>query len=148
MPKIMVTQYKQIQEKALEYGFETVMNEEPDLGISHSIHLGLHKALEMEPDLDGVLFSVCDQPYLEKNTLERLLETYSHSEKAMASVSYEEKLGNPCIIGSQYFKDLFELEGDVGGKKIICRYPEEVEPVTVDNEKELLDIDTKDDSWL
>jgi CTP:molybdopterin cytidylyltransferase MocA len=142
-PKIIVTQYEEIQEKASEYGFETVMNIEPQLGISHSIQLGLHKALDLAPDLDGVLFSVCDQPYLELATMERLLLVFSDSQRNMASVSYQGILGNPCIIGKQYFKELFALTGDIGGKKVISRFPEDVELVPVENEKELMDIDSK-----
>lgn len=142
-PKIIVTQYEEIQEKASEYGFKTVINKEPQLGISHSLQLGLQLALKLAPDIDGILFSVCDQPYLEKTTLERLQQTFTESEKNIASVSYEGMLGNPCIIGKQYFEDLFSLTGDVGGKKIINKYPEDVVLVPVENRKELTDIDTK-----
>ncbi len=144
-PKIVVTQYDEIMEKASEYGFETIMNQEPQLGISHSIQLGMQKALDLEPNLEGILFSVCDQPYLEKETLERLLSAFSISEKNMASVSYQGVLGNPCIIGKRYFNDIFALTGDVGGKKVICKFPEDVELVPVENEKELMDIDRKEE---
>lgn len=145
LPKIIVTQYKEIQEKASEYGFETVMNMEPQLGISHSIQLGLHRALEYAPDLDGVLFSVCDQPYLELTTLERLLSTFSNSHKNMASVSYQGILGNPCIIGKKYFQNLLALTGDIGGKKVISQFPDDVVLVPIENEKELMDIDSKEE---
>ncbi len=146
--KIMVTQYEEIKENALEHGYEVVMNNEPELGISHSIHLGLEKALEIEPDLDAVLFSVCDQPYLTLGTIRHLLNLYEHSDKSLASVSYEGVLGNPCIIGKKYFKELFELEGDVGGKKIIMKHLEDLLSIPIEDEKELIDIDVRDDTGL
>lgn len=146
-PKVVVTQYEEIYDKSLEYGYTPVKNMEPELGISHSIHLGLSKLLDMEPNLDGVLFSVCDQPYLKKSTIEQLMNVYIESKKDLACVKYENNLGNPCIIGHTYFKELFDLKGDVGGKKVIIRYPEDVEYIAVENKVELHDIDTKADKW-
>lgn len=143
-PKIIVTQYDEIEKKALEYDFTAVRNEEPERGISRSIQLGLQKALEEDSDLEGILFSVCDQPYLTLATLEHLIAAFDISDKSMASVSYHGVHGNPCIIGSKYFMELQSLEGDVGGKKIISKFPKDVESVPVEDEKELADIDQKE----
>jgi len=144
-PKVMVTQYEEIRENAFQFGFEVVMNSEPDIGISHSIRLGLSKALETEPNLDGVLFSVCDQPYVNQATLLQLLNVFQKTEKGIACIAHKEVLGNPCIIGKKYFGELFALSGDSGGKKIINKYPENVELVLVNNIKEMIDIDYKED---
>lgn len=141
--KIMVTQYEEIKENALDKGYEVVFNTEPDLGISHSIHLGLEKALSIEPNIDGVLFSVCDQPYLTLSTINNILNRYQNSDKSLASVSHEGILGNPCIIGKEYFKELFALEGDIGGKKIIKKHPEDVLIVAIEDKMELIDIDVR-----
>jgi len=142
-PKIIVTQYREIQAKALEFGFETVINEEVERGISHSLQLGLQRAMELEPELEGVIFGVCDQPYLKKATLERLMAAFQNSHKNIAGVSYRGILGNPCIIGKKYFKDLFDLTGDVGGKRVIIKHPEDVEEVPAEEERELTDIDIR-----
>jgi len=143
LTKVVVTQYEEIYEKALEYGYYPVKNPEPDLGISHSIHLGLRKILEIEPNVDGVLFSVCDQPYLKRSTLEHLINNYKISEKELASLVYDGTLGNPCIIGKKYFLDLFTLSGDVGGKKVIKKHLEDLELIMAEDQKELIDIDIK-----
>ncbi len=144
-PRVIVTQYEEIREKALYLGFETVMNSDPELGISHSLQLGLRCALEICPNLDGVLFSVCDQPYLNQATLLRLLDMFRQTEKGIACIAHNEVLGNPCIIGKKYYEELFALRGDNGGKKIINKYPEDIEPVFVCDIKEMLDIDYKED---
>ena len=36
-PKVVVTQYDEIYEKALTYGYTPIRNRKPELGISHSI---------------------------------------------------------------------------------------------------------------
>ncbi len=143
-PKIIVTQYDEIVSCALDYGFEAIINHEPELGISHSIHLGLKAALEKNPSLEGVMFGVCDQPYLKRSSLERLLQTFSSTDKNIAALAWQESIGNPCIFGSKYYEELFALTLDVGGKKILKRHPEDVELVMVQEEKELIDIDIKD----
>ena len=143
-PKIIVTQYDEIVSCALEYGFEAILNKEPELGISHSIHPGLKAALERDPSLDGVMFGVCDQPYLKRSTLERLYQAFSSTDKNIAALTWQESIGNPCIFGRKYYEELFALKLDVGGKKVLNCHPEDVERVIVQEEQELIDIDTKD----
>ncbi|MDF2484609.1 MAG: molybdopterin-guanine dinucleotide biosynthesis protein [Herbinix sp.] len=143
-PKIIVTQYEEIERCASEYGFEAITNREPELGISHSIHLGLKAALEKKPLLDGVMFGVCDQPYLKRTTIEKLLQACSDSDKNIVALAWQEAIGNPCVFGKKYYEELLALTLDVGGKKILHRHPEDVELVTAQEAKELIDIDTKD----
>jgi CTP:molybdopterin cytidylyltransferase MocA len=143
-PKIIVTQYDEIVYCASEYGFEAILNKEPEIGISHSIHLGLNAALERSPSLDGVMFGVCDQPYLKRSTIERLFQAFSSTDKNIVALTWQESIGNPCIFGRKYYDELLALTCDVGGKKVLKRHPEDVERVMVQEEKELIDIDTKD----
>ncbi len=141
--RIIVTQYEEIINCASEYGFEAVVNQQPELGISHSIHLGLKAALDREPSVEGVMFGVCDQPYLKSSSIEKLLKAFSSTNKGIAALAYQEVIGNPCIFGRKYFQELFALTQDIGGKKLIHRHIEDVELVRVLEEKELVDIDTK-----
>lgn len=139
----VVTQYEEIARKAAENGFETVMNPFPERGISFSIKLGMEKVLGQFKDLDGVMFCVCDQPYLTEGTVAALLEGFVHSKKGMAFLSYGDRMGNPGIFSKKYFNELRSLEGDRGGKKIACMYPEDILLVPVKDKRELEDIDIK-----
>ncbi len=143
-PKIIVTQYDEIISHATEYGFDTILNSKPELGISHSIHLGLKAALEKEPSLDGVMFGVCDQPYLKRATIERLVQAFKSTDQNIAALAWKDTIGNPCIFGRKYYEELFALKLDVGGKKVLNRHPEDVVRVMVGEAQELIDIDTKD----
>jgi molybdenum cofactor cytidylyltransferase len=147
-PKIIVTQYDEIAGSASEYGFEAILNHYPELGISHSIQLGLDAALKSVPSLEGVMFGVCDQPYLKRTSIERLVNAFYRTDKNIAALSFQESIGNPCIFGNKYYGELLALTLDVGGKRIIKRHPEDVELIMVQEEKELIDIDTKDKNCL
>jgi len=142
-PKIMVTQYDEIAKTVLKDGFQVKINDRPEEGISRSIRLGLKEALEIEPSLDAILFSVCDQPYIKKDTIEAVIKAYQTQDKSIVCAYYGEKLGNPCIFGRKYFKALDSLTGDIGGKSIIKNNMEDVFLLQVDNPEELIDIDTR-----
>ncbi len=142
-PKIIVTQYDEIQASAPQYGFLPVINREPELGISLSLQLGLLKALEQEPMLEGVMFGVCDQPYLRASSIMSLIRSFQSSEKSIAALSYEGIAGNPCIFGKKYYEELLALTGDVGGRKIIKNHPSDAVLVPAEDAKELIDIDMK-----
>lgn len=144
---VVVTGYEEIGTRAQELGMETVWNHEPALGISHSLQLGLKRVLECHPEIDGVLFLVCDQPFLSVATVNRMLSCYCKGRMGILCPVPQggslKDTGNPCIIGKAYFEELFLLKGDVGGKRVIRRHPEDVEVFEIAGERELLDIDTK-----
>lgn len=145
--KIIVTGYEEIKEDAKKQGVKVVWNDRPELGISHSLKLGLKKVLEDTPEADGVLFLVCDQPYLSADTVNGMLRAFEKGKKKILCPVPEggclSEAGNPCIIGRDYFDELFLLEGDTGGKKVIRRHPEEAELFFLSEKRELEDIDTK-----
>lgn len=141
--KIIVTQYEEIMnfisENRREYFIKAIKNEHSEWGISHSIHLGLEHC----QDAEAYLFSVCDQPYLKKESIVKLIETYTQSEKQIACLSYQGKLGNPVVFHKSYWSQLQRLAGDSGGKSIVKQDMDNVELVEVQDPKELFDIDTR-----
>lgn len=145
--KVVVTGYPEVEGAARGLGIRVVRNNQPALGISLSVKLGLKKVLEHRPEIDGVLFLVCDQPYLSVDTVNGMLQCFRQGKMDILCPVPEkgtlEEAGNPCIIGRRYFEELFLLEGDVGGKKVIRRHLEAAEPFFVSQNKELFDIDTK-----
>ena len=119
-------------------GFLAVRNSAPEKGVSLSIRLGL----EAVKPCSAVLFLVCDQPLLRKESVLRILEAgAAHPEKIVAP---EGRLGNPCLFPAAYFPELAALEGDRGGKRVIRAHPEAVLTVPLP-EEELFDTDTKED---
>ena len=137
--RIMITQYQEIL-KDLEGSLITaVQNPHPEWGISHSIRLGIETA----GDVDAYLFAVCDQPFLQYETLECLLERFITSGKGIAAVSGNGHLGNPNIFSACYREELRALTGDVGGKAVMKRHLEDVAIWEIKGEEELRDIDDR-----
>ena len=141
--KIVVTQYEEIREAAQQAGLGCRINKEPELGISHSIRLGVEAVEELSKGgtQDAILFVVCDQPELTEEVFYGLIRSYEASSKPIACVADGERLGNPVIFESAYWEELKSLCEEQGGKTVLKRHREDVELYQVKDGKKLRDID-------
>jgi len=137
---ILVTQYEEIKAALVEQPIQVIMNKNSELGISHSIKLGISDDMEA----DAYMFMVCDQPFISLESIEKLIDRFMKSNKGMACVQYEGKLGNPTIFSRKYMQELLSLNGDVGGKSIMKKHLDDLEKVQISHKVELMDIDTRE----
>jgi len=112
-------------------------------GIASSIRTGLSAALKQKPDLDAVIFIVCDQPHISAALLKELIDAHSASGKEIVASSYADTVGIPALFGKSFFDALLKLKGDEGAKKIILQNPGSV--AVVDFPQGGIDIDTPAD---
>jgi len=138
---VVVTGYPEIKSQAEERGFSVVRNERPEDGISLSIRLGLNEL----QDVDAVMFVVCDQPYLKRQSVAAALESYLEHPDQILSMSNNGRRGNPCIFPSALFPELLKLEGDVGGSAVIRKHDELMQLFEVAEVAELEDVDHEAD---
>ena len=124
-------------ELAREMGFLSVENSRPDLGLSHTIALGM---AHMQ-DMDAVLFQVSDQPLLRRDSVERLVEVYRSHPDRLVALGHDGVRGNPCLFPARLFPELLALQGDHGGNQVIRRHEEDLLLWEVPA-PELTDVDT------
>ncbi len=141
LPAVVVTGTPEIVSAAEAKGMIAIFNGQPELGISLSIRLGIEAVIQEDRKVDGILFMVCDQPWLEKTTLVRLMSEF---DGGVLALSYGERRGNPVIFSREYLKELSELSGDIGGRQVMARHRENVRFLEVNDEKELQDIDKRE----
>ncbi len=101
--QVAVTRFEEIERAAEAQGMLVVENWEPDLGISHSLRLGLQKALEENPELKGAMFIVCDQPGLTAATFARMLDIGKKYPGKIVCAGRKGQNGKSCIVGSMLF---------------------------------------------
>ena len=133
----VVSQYSEIAGLAKDFRFTFIRNEHPDLGISHTIELGLNELR----DCDGVLFLVSDQPLLRRESVEQLVELWQRQPDRIAALGHGGVRGNPCLFPARFFPELIELREDRGGRAVIRRHDEDLVLLEVDG-AELYDVDT------
>lgn len=141
---VVVTQYKEVQKIAELNRIRSVINHNPEKGLSHSIQLGIKESKAT----DAYMFFVCDQPLLSLDTIKNMIEIYHFGNKSIVCAGDHDHVGNPVIFSSVYKKELLSLEGDVGARHLIQKHLGEATIYQVDNENELFDIDTLDDFRL
>jgi molybdenum cofactor cytidylyltransferase len=111
-------------------------------GMASSIHFGLKKLLEVFPDADAVIFMVCDQPFVNTELLNQLMDTQLTTTKNIVACSYEQTLGTPVLFHRNLFEELHQLEGDSGAKSLLKKYEGLCETVNFDLGG--IDIDTRE----
>ena len=141
--KILVTQYDDVADLAPD--FTIVKNDHPEIGISHSMQLGIAAA----EDVDAYMFCVCDQPFITADTITSLTDAYleasSSGKRVIVSLSWQGRMYNPKIFSSDYRDELMALSGDTGGRQIISSHLDELLLVEAGSEKEIRDIDTPEE---
>lgn len=139
---VVVTSNPTIAAEAAIEHMEVVHNPFPELGISRSIHMGMERLLELCPEIEAVMFMVCDQPWLRSETLNRMITNFDYG---IMALEYNGQHGNPAIFSRKYFHELMQLTGDVGGRQVMEKHKEAVYYLKVFDEKELRDIDRREE---
>lgn len=122
---------------------KTIYNPDWELGMSSSITKGLKELLRLNPDIEKIIFTVCDQPYVTNRVFENLIYEHQKTEKGIIASAYSVTLGTPVLFAKKYFTELQELKGQEGAKKIINKFLDDTAAVPF--EKGDIDIDTIED---
>lgn len=133
--------YPEILADGEKSGFLPLHNAGASEGISASIRLGL-SAME---GMDGVLFAVCDQPFLTTESIVKLIDAFEESKTAICALSWRGQRGNPVLFPADLFGELSALTRDTGGGAVIRRHPDRLRLVESFSPKELEDVDNPDD---
>ncbi|MEO8764773.1 MAG: nucleotidyltransferase family protein [Ginsengibacter sp.] len=125
---------------------ELVKNEGWQEGMASSLLCGLVTVQKKKPGADGIIFMVCDQPYVTSTLLDRLLQAQHETGLPVVASHYQNSLGTPALFHQSFFTKLLELKGDIGARKLIKKHEELV--ATVSFPEGIIDIDTRADYEL
>lgn len=139
--RLVVAKDKEVLDIACKKGFKVVENKNSILGQSESIKLGI----ESSPVVEGYMFFTGDQPLLRKLTIEKMIDAFKNNPQNIVIPRYKERNGSPVIFSSIFIDELKALKGDKGGREVIKRNKDSLIFVEVENEYELMDIDTWED---
>lgn len=129
--------YREVLEAGEALGFLPLYNPDGAQGISASIRLGLSR---ME-GMDGVLFAVCDQPFLTTKSIINLKNAFEESENAICALAWRGQRGNPVLFPNHLLGELAALRGDTGGSAVVKRHPGRLVLVEAAGPEELADVD-------
>ncbi len=133
--------YREVLEAGEALGFLPLYNPDGAEGIAASIRLGVSRM----GDMDGVLFSVCDQPFLTTESIIRLVKSFQESKDGICALSWAGRRGNPVLFPADLLDELAALTGDTGGGAVVKRHPDRLVLVEACSPKELADVDEPGD---
>jgi molybdenum cofactor cytidylyltransferase len=121
-------------------GVRVVINEEFRDGMGASLRRGI-----AEVNTDAALVVLADQPFVEIDTINRLIAEYRTHKPQIAIPLYRGFRGNPVLLDRSVFPEIIQLSGDIGCRAIFGTHSENILKVQVEDIGVLLDIDTRED---
>jgi molybdenum cofactor cytidylyltransferase len=143
-PVIVVTGHqRELVESALgDLPVRFVHNPDFAQGLATSLKAGIGA---LPADTDGVIVCLGDMPQISATLIDALMSVFDPEKGALIGVpTLGGKRGNPVLWSRRFFADLTALEGDVGARHLIGRYPEALVEMPVTDQAVLVDIDTPD----
>ena len=119
-----------------------VINDEWQEGMGSSIRSGLTRLLEIETSLDGVLITLCDQPFITTEMLDRFAANFSQTNAQIVAAAYQGTTGVPALFSRKLFDQLLTLESDKGARQLIRSQPG---VSTIELPEAAIDLDTAAD---
>ena len=121
---------------------QVVINHRYLEGQSRSLQTGLLKIRQTFP---SVMFLLGDQPLLDSNTIDHMLDRFRYSGKDICVPVCKGKRGNPTIFNRVLYDQLLAIEGDIGARNIIRANPERVLYLEMNDPLCFFDIDSQKD---
>ena len=117
-------------------GVETVVCDEADQGMGHSLSRGIASSAEA----DGWLVALADMPYIKPASYHAVLDSLQRG-ASLARPIYQGKTGHPVGFSAKHLPELLGLTGDQGGKAILDAHRNDLRCCSVDDPGVLKDID-------
>ena len=133
----------EIEPVIAKFSVTQVYNPDWSTGMAGSLQTGLTTLLALAPDLSAVLIALVDQPLLTITHFTAMLEMYRANPDSIIAAAYEDIRGVPAIFPSCFFPELLSQKTQVGAKKLIKKYADQVIPFSCP--EAAFDIDTEAD---
>ena len=143
--RVLITQkgYGEIAAKAREKGFSVAYNPRPERGLGLSVREAFAFLERMGEVSSGILFGVCDQPYLRRESVEALCDCFLRDPTRITVLAGASRRGNPVIFPRAFLGELRALDDERGGVEVVKAHPDRVYCLRVADDRELRDIDRK-----
>ena len=134
---------QQIHSQINQDSVTVIENPNWHLGMGDSIRSSVLFITNNCENVDAVIITVCDQPFLSTEIINNLVTTYYSTEKSIIACEYADTLGVPVLFSHQIFRELVNLGETGGAKKLIHKYSDRVFPLSFP--LGAVDIDTPQD---
>lgn len=121
----------------------TVVNTNWQQGMGSSLKLGLNKAIDINPLLEGALIMVCDQPKISVTHINEMGRIHIIKRPLAVASEYHGVTGVPVLFDRSVFSELFKLDNQRGASELLQKIRSEV--ITLPFPGGEIDLDTPED---
>ncbi len=115
-----------IQPEISQLPVQIVENLQWNQGMSSSIRVGIGKLKTSNPEVEAVIITLCDQPFISTEIINQLALTYHSTNQPIIACEYAETLGVPALFSDRLFSELMTLKSSEGAKQVIKKHFQEV----------------------
>lgn len=137
---------EQITEKIRDYEntkVKILVNEKYNKGMHTTISKGMS---DISPKVKHLILALGDQPFINKNIFNDIIEKYFSVDKDCLVPVYKGKRGHPVMIKREFFeKEINELDGPGGLRQLIKNKSEKVYFYKLDKKEVVVDLDYYDE---
>ena len=121
----------------------TVVNPDWSRGMGKSLKLGVTKALEANPMLEGIMILVCDQPKISVTHINEMGRMHIIKRPLAVASAYKGTLGVPVLFDRSVFSDLLKVDDQAGARDVLKKIKSEV--ISLPFAGGEIDLDTPED---
>ncbi len=135
---VVVSQYPEIEELARAWGFLSLHNPRPTLGLSYTIRLGV----EALAGCDAALLLPADQPLLAGASVGKIARRWREEPDRIVAAGHGGARGTPYLFPKEFFGELLALRDERGGAEVARAHLDRLSLVELPA-GELVEIDTQ-----
>ena len=121
----------------------TCRNDRWEIGMGSSVKLGLKQLLEIAPETEAVVITLCDVPFVTSENIDSLWREFETSQNQIVAAEYDNTRGVPALFSRDTFADLASIPDEKGARDLIRSGTYSVHGVPMPEAAH--DIDTRDD---
>ncbi|MCU0366946.1 MAG: nucleotidyltransferase family protein [Bacteroidales bacterium] len=111
-------------------------------GMLSSVKCGFE---HLPPDFRAALVLLGDQPMIDTEVIDLVIETYNKSDRGIVVPVHNGKRGHPLLVDNRYREEIYGLAGPDGLRGLLKKHPEDILEVESLHSSVLKDIDTHED---
>lgn len=141
---VLGANFNSIEKEIKKFPIAVLKNEEWQLGLGKSIAFASDHMLKFKPETEGMLIVLADQPLIDTNYLNKMMDDFVVDEQQIIATAYnEKKKGVPVLFDRVYFDELTKLRNDKGAQELLKNHEFFVK--TLKPPVKNVDLDSKED---
>lgn len=144
-PVVVVTgaHAEQLREELRGLDVVEIKNAQWEPGMGSSVRVGVEAVVEADAGVAAVVLMLCDQPFVTREVVDRLVATYRQTGRPIVASQYGGSFGVPALFDKSFLEELARLEDGEGAKQIIQKHLPEVHLLPFPGGE--IDVDTPED---